>query len=306
MATKETVGTLPLIILLYDRAFVAGSFREALRQRWGFYGLLVLSWLLLGALMTQTQGRGGTVTLGRDVTVWMSLLTQSRAVAMYLQLAIWPHPLVLDYGDFVTDTVTGLGQVLPQFLLISALGGATLYALTRWPKTGFIGAWLFVILAPSSSFIPLLSQMRAEHRMYLPLAAVIVLLVIMLWRLAGRTAPVVVAVLALALGAGTIARNHDYRTALALWADTALKQPGNPRAHYSLGLELMRTGDRAGAQREYAEAVRLKPTYFAAHLGLAGLLLEEGRTVEAQSHDPPGAGNFQRRQQSRTGAVAQW
>jgi len=284
MATKETTATLPLIILLYDRTFVAGSFREAGRRRWGLYGLLALSWLLLAVLMGSTGGRGGTVTLNRDVTAWMSLLTQSRAVAMYLQLAVWPHPLVLDYGDFVTDTVRNLGEVLPQFVLVLALGCTVIGALVRWPRAGFVGAWFFVILAPSSSFIPLLSQMRAEHRMYLPLAAVVVPLVLLVWRFAGRAAPAMVATLAVALGAGTVARNHDYRAALVLWTDTVQKQPGNPRAHYSLGLELARSGDRAGARREYTEAVRLKPAYFDARLALAGLLFEAGEAAAAQPH----------------------
>ncbi len=47
VATKETVATAPLIVLLYDRTFVAGSFREAWRRHRGCHGLMALSWLLL-------------------------------------------------------------------------------------------------------------------------------------------------------------------------------------------------------------------------------------------------------------------
>jgi len=282
MATKETMATLPLIILLYDRTFAAGSFRESWRQRRWFYGGLVLSWLLLGLLMAPTGGRGGTITLGRDVTAWMSLLTQSRAIAMYLGLAVWPQPLVLDNGSFVTDTVTSLRQVAPQFLLVSGLALATAYALVRRPVLGFVGAWFFVILGPSSSVIPLLSQMRAEHRMYLPLAAMVVTLVALLWRYGRRFAPVVLGAWALALGITTVVRNHDYRSEQAIWADTAAKQPGNPRAHYSLALAAGRAGDLPAAEQSYREALRLKPGYVEADVALATLLLRSGRTDEAR------------------------
>ena len=34
MASKEVMATPPLIVMLYDRAFSTGSFRETLRRRW--------------------------------------------------------------------------------------------------------------------------------------------------------------------------------------------------------------------------------------------------------------------------------
>ena len=37
MASKEVMVSAPLIVLLYDRAFLAGSLREAWRRRYGFY-----------------------------------------------------------------------------------------------------------------------------------------------------------------------------------------------------------------------------------------------------------------------------
>ncbi len=62
-----------------------------------------------------------------------------------------------------------------MLLLVVVTG--TLGALWRWPVMGCLGVWFFAILAPSSSFVPLTSQTIAEHRMYLSLAAVVVLVV---------------------------------------------------------------------------------------------------------------------------------
>ena len=46
MATKETMVSAPVIVLLFDRTFVAGSFAEAWRQRWRYHGSLAATWLL--------------------------------------------------------------------------------------------------------------------------------------------------------------------------------------------------------------------------------------------------------------------
>jgi Flp pilus assembly protein TadD len=284
MATKEIMVSAPLLLLLYDRTFAAGSFKEAWQKHRWFHTATALSWLLLAGLMMQTGHRAGTVALGVGVNAWTTLLTQCDAVVMYLKLSVWPHPLVLDYGGYATDAVISLGQVWPQAVLLVALATATLHALVRRPPLGFAGAWFFLILAPSSSFVPLLTQARAEHRMYLPLAAIVLLVVILIHRFGGRAAPVIVGGLALALGATTVARNRDYQTTFGIWQDTVQKRPGNGRAHFNLGVELARAGDRVGAVREYEEALRLMPRYVEPHLNLFALFVQEGRLPEAREH----------------------
>jgi len=284
VATKETVATVPLIVFLYDRTFVAGSFREAWRRHGKFHALLALAWLLLAGLMWQTGGRGGTALWYEDATMGHSLLTQCRAVAGYLQLAAWPAPLVFDYGDYPADLVRGISEVWLPFLLITGLGAATLVALVKWPKVGFLGAWFFLILGPSSSFIPIITQLRAEHRMYLPLAAVVVLAVMALHRFAGRGAIVIATIFAVLLGGVTRARNEDYQSALGLWADTAQKRPDSARARNNHGLEMQHAGDAEGAIREYQAALEREPGYFDAHLNLATVLIENGRIDEGRVH----------------------
>ena len=49
MATKEVMVTAPLIVLLYDRTFLAGSFREAWRRRCGLYLALAATWGVVAA-----------------------------------------------------------------------------------------------------------------------------------------------------------------------------------------------------------------------------------------------------------------
>jgi hypothetical protein len=70
-ATKEVMVTAPLIVLLYDRTFIAGSFKDALRRRPWIYAGLAASWGLLACLIASTGGnRGGSIGFGISVPWW--------------------------------------------------------------------------------------------------------------------------------------------------------------------------------------------------------------------------------------------
>jgi tetratricopeptide (TPR) repeat protein len=315
MATKEVMFAAPILVLLHDRTFTAGSFRAALRRRPRLYAGLAATWLLLGWLVWREGGRSGTAGFATGISSWHYLLTQCEAIVHYLKLAFWPSPLVLDYG---VALVTSPAAVWPQLLLLLALFLATLFAIARRSAWGFLGAAFFLLLAPSSSVLPIATQTVAEHRMYLPLAAVIAAAVSLGWIAWGRRSLVLCAVAAVALGALTARRNTDYQSAVAIWRDTATKRPANARAHQELalalfgagrleealpefaialrlqpgyptgrfnhGLALAAAGRHAEAAAEFAEAIRLKPGMSEAHLGLGNELANLGHFAEAVPH----------------------
>jgi tetratricopeptide (TPR) repeat protein len=269
MATKEVLVSAPLIVLLYDRTFVAGTFREAWRKRWRFYAGLAGTWLLLGCLVAGTHGRGGSAGFGTHVTWWSYALTQFRAIVHYLQLALWPAPLVFDYG---TNLATRWVEIVPYALIVLLLVIGTAFALWRRPMIGFAGCWFFAILAPSSSIVPVVTQTMAEHRMYLALAAIVPLVVLGLYRLLGRGSALIFLALAVALGCVTARRNEDYRSPLAIWSDTVAKCPDNVRAHYILGDNLRLLGRSQEAITEFQTALQIEPRYAQAHNSLGNLL----------------------------------
>jgi tetratricopeptide (TPR) repeat protein len=278
--TKEIIVTAPVMVLLYDRTFVAGSFREAWRQRWRYYLGLAGTWLLLARLMTGLTQRG----VGFDHTVnwWNYALTSCRSVGLYLKLAIWPHPLVFDYGTN-NIVVQHAAEIAPYALLLAGLLAGTAIALWRWPVVGFAGAWLFLILAPTSSVVPVILSPTAEHRMYLPLASVVALVVLGLDRLMGRRSLILFAAMAVGLGCLTIQRNKDYSTIVSIWSDTIKKRPGNERAHLNLGIAFSRTpGRMPDAITEYQAALAIKPDFAEAHCNLGDALSQiPGRLPDA-------------------------
>ena len=283
MGAKEVMVSAPVIVLFYDRTFRAGSFGAALRRRAWYYVALGAAWLPLIALASGSGNRGATVGLGSGVSVGDYWLTQFPALIHYLRLTVWPQPLVFDYG---TAWVQSLASVWPSALAVLLLAAGTAWAFCRrepaFRALGVLGCWFFAILAPTS-LVPSNRQTLAEHRMYLALAPVVVLMVVggPLWLLRRRggvpagngAAWVGGGILALAvatgLGAVTVRRNRDYGNEERLWGDTVAKNPGNPWAHNNLGdAWLGEPGRTEDAVREFETALRLKPDLPEAHNNL--------------------------------------
>ncbi|AWI09707.1 tetratricopeptide repeat protein [Ereboglobus luteus] len=280
MASKEVMVSAPLVVFFYDRAFVSGSFRKAWAGRRAYYLLLASTWILTAWLALRTGSRGMTAGFNTEVSVWTYLLTQCQAIPHYLRLVFWPSGLVFDYG---TPLVTSLGEVWLRGLFIIVLLGATVWACVRKPKLGFLGIVFFAVLAPTSSFIPVATQTIATHRMYLPLAALAVLASMGVWKLGGRKAVQVFAVIAIALGALTFHRNLAYQSNLAIWSDTLAKLPEKDRARASNNLAhaLIDDGRAAEAIALCVEAVRLKPDFTQAYNNHGYALAKLGRFNDA-------------------------
>jgi len=278
MASKEIMVSAPLAVLLYDRTFVAGTFRAAWRRRRGLYLALAATWLVLAGCMLGSAQRGGTAGFGLGVSSWDYLLTQCHAIALYLKLSLWPHPLVIDYG---TDLVTRLADVALPALALLLLAAGTVIAIARRSAWGFLGAGFLAILAPSSSVVPLVTQPIAEHRMYLPLAAVVAALVVGLHGLAGRRSLLVWPAAAVGLGALTIQRNADYQSEVVLTQGALAANPRNDRAYLNLGTFASRAGKTAEAIAYYRAALKLNPNAPDTHFNLAAVLEKNGEAAAA-------------------------
>jgi len=281
VASKETVVTAPVLALLYDRTFAAGTFARAWQVRRKFYAALCSSWLVLAGLMLGAQQRGGTVGFGLGMVWWQYALKQCEAVTHYLVLSVWPHPLAIDYGNTV---ITNITRVWPQALVLGALLAATGWALVRRPMLGFSGAWAFLILAPSSSIVPLTTQTEAEHRMYLPLVALVALLVVTLYFWAGRRAYVLLGILSLVAGCLTFQRNEEYGTTVRLWQENIANQPEVARAHESYGIALTAARRLPEAEEELRQGLRLQPSFPDCENDLANVLVLQGKNAESIPH----------------------
>ncbi|MBU2489617.1 MAG: tetratricopeptide repeat protein, partial [Proteobacteria bacterium] len=154
----------------------------------------------------------------------------------------------------------------------------------------FLGVWFFLTLAPASSFIPLAFTAR-DRRMILPMAALAVLAVAGSWSLGRRFSEkrglglggaVLVACLAVSLGAATWVRNLDYASATSIWRDTVEKAPENYRAWVALGQAFQAERNREEARRAADKALALRPDLALAWVLSGSLYWDENRAAEAE------------------------
>ena len=288
MATKQVMVTAPVVVLLYDRTFLAGSFRGALKRRPFIYLGLAATWSVLILVMDGhlwTPGAAGFAERPA-VSPWEYARSQPGVLLHYLRLSVWPHPLVFDYYHWPAAPV-------PHTVALIGLLLATAWALRARPALGFAGAWFFVILSVTSSIIPI-ADPAFEHRMYLPLAAVISVLVIAgsegVDRVAaGRSATarplfVLAVLVGVALGATTARRNRDYASVTTLWQTVTDAAPDNLRAHINLGVAYFKTGLIEPAQASLEHALVLEPGSNRAKLNLAAVFIEQQRFIEASDY----------------------
>ncbi len=223
MGTKEVMVTAPIAALLFDRIYLAGSWAEVWRKRWAVHLTLLCSMALpfLSLYSTSTSAGERTIAFGAEnLTAWEYLRSQPGVLLHYLRLAFWPDKLCLDYKWPVADT---FAKIYPAGLLILFLLAGSLALLWRRPRIGFIAFSFFLVLSPTSSFIPI-DDLAFEHRMYLPLAAVVLLMVLAVYylfeRLQRREAnlrfvpPVILVLLLACLILRTSHRNREYASKL--------------------------------------------------------------------------------------------
>ena len=293
MATKETMVTAPIMVWMWYRVFGEG---QDDRPRWVLLAGLAATWSVL-AVLVYHEYRAPSVELERGV-VGSYLATQAAVVMHYLRLAVVPTPLVFLY---TWPLASSFAAVAPQAMLLTALVVLTIIGIVRRHPLGFAGTWFFLILAPTSSVLPIVTEVAAEHRMYLPLAAVVVCAVvgahviadlILTRRAAGlrvrRRAGLVGAALAVALvvtyGTATRARNRDYWSEERLWLDTVTKQPGNQRARVAYGVALSTAGRLADAEAQLQIAVDLVPGDPVAQGRLGAVQAAQGKVDPAITH----------------------
>jgi tetratricopeptide (TPR) repeat protein len=290
MGSKESMVTAPLLLAIYDRIFLYPSFRDALRRRGGYYLALAASWILLAALIWSGP-RSRSAGFSTAVSPWLYLLNQAEIVTHYLRLVVWPRGLVVIYG---VPRQLALVDVLPAAAFLALLGALTVWLLVTRPKMGFLGLWFFVTLAPASSVIPIATEVGADRRMYLPLAAIAVALVLAAdawWRRMmpstersarlGRRAGVVgLVVLLAALTAATLDRNREYTSTLLL-ARTTMERWPTPRAEHWLGIELLAANRR---EEGLATLRDVLPRDESAHYSLGMALYADGQLDDAVAH----------------------
>ncbi len=282
VASKEIVASAPLVVLLYERTFIADSWR-AVRRSWPLYAGLALSWLLL--VLLNAGGVTGLSDPRHHVPIDVWWMTQTKVLFLYARLAVWPWPLSIHYAsDFLRTFSAAWPWLAAAALLVVAIAAAV----WRRPAARFVVVAVALVLAPTF-VVPLPKMIAAERRMYLPLAGLVVLAVVGAYRLLTERAPhagarlgaALAAAVVVAASAVSVARLGAYESAVTIWDDAVRHQPRDAMAHYNLGVALADAGRADDARTQFEEALRLDPEHTGALDNLGMLLNGRGRTTEA-------------------------
>ena len=287
--TKEIAATLPVAVLLYEWYFFQDLSRDWLKKNLAFLiGLILLLALIVYFYLGGLPFEGIMESYrGRDFTVGQRVLTQFRVVIMYLGLLALPLPSRLNLLHNVTPSHSFIDPIttLLSFCAIVSLIGLAVLLAKRHRIISFCILWFFLHLAIESSVVGL--EMIFEHRLYLPMAGVAILLSTLLFSFQSgikRWSPFIAILIILSLSIGTVLRNNDWRDRTTLWNDVISKNPESYRAYYNLASEQRTLGKLDAAIENYAQALRLKPDHANAHNNLGFIFASQGQTEKAVHH----------------------
>lgn len=162
---KENAAQMPLMVLALEFTLLAALPRPRAWRIWAMPFLAAPALLLLAYVAW--VGINATGYFGRDFTPLERLLTEPRALFMYLHkiLAPWPSAIRLLYDDFPASRgLLSPATTLAALLGLAALAAAAWRLRTAAPLLAFAVLWFLSCHVLESSALPL--ELVFEHRNY--------------------------------------------------------------------------------------------------------------------------------------------
>lgn len=296
VGSKELGFLLLPLLLLYEACFHGtvwlDDFRRA-AQRAGLplTAVAVAAFALLVGWLGWTYAGGhfhGAETIpSRNFSGVERVLTQGRVQIFYLTLLLWPAPsrLSIDHDFEVSRSLIDPLTTVLAFLFIAATIVFALRSVRTRPRLAFpvLGYWLLHSMESG----PLNLELVFEHRMYLPMTMLALLLALNVRPATAKQAGASYAfllVVALLLAFCTYERNAVWGDPMRFHRDIAQKSPNKFRPQYNLGTQLGQRGlyDEAGDALE--QAIRIWPESSAAHNQLGNVYLMKAQPLRAERH----------------------
>jgi protein O-mannosyl-transferase len=286
LGSRENAAMVPVLWLAYDRLLAPGDAPARRRRLWRLHVPAIALVVAAGAFRVGAFLRDEAGALPREV--WRHFLTELPIFWRYLGLLLWPA------DQSLVHPAQRVASAFDPLVLVAAAGMVALAVAAwivrrRWPVEVFALLWFPLLLAPSSSFIPL-AELMAEHRAYLASAGIFLLAGSGFGRLLAwwqrtekrplRAPQVAFAVLAALLAVATMARNRIWEDPVTLWRDAATKAPLTWAPHFALGDALRDRDGCAAALAVYRRAVVLWPEDNRARINL-GICLAQTEQYEA-------------------------
>jgi len=274
---KEETIALPVFLLSYDVVF------RHRRPRVSYYlAMLGVQGLVAGRAFYMMPRVSAHPTVGYSVkglSAFSFALTEPRVIWSYLRLFVLPVGQNVDHDVALSHGLFSPPSTLPALLCLPALIGLLVWLAWRGNQVAFWALGFFILLAPTSSIVPV-QDVMFEHRVYFPLMGLVIAAAGLLGRLPKRLFAPAVGTILIVLLILTIVRNRVWHDEKSLWTDAAEKSPNKPRPLASAGATWL-TVDPERALRYFDHAVTLNPQDPNVHDGLGAALLGTGHAVDA-------------------------
>jgi tetratricopeptide (TPR) repeat protein len=288
LMSKQTVITLPLLLLLLDDWPLARVRRQDDPERWDTAALrrcvleklplLVLS-LAAGVMTVLAQGSAGVIADIDRLPPGERLANALVSGLAYVGKAVAPRDLAVFYPY---AGALPAGQVAAAGAAIVALTAGALALARRHPAVTVGWLWFGIALLPVIGLVQVGAQSMADRYMYLALVGLAVAvawgappLLAHLVRGSGlrrRILAVAACVAVAGLAAGTRLQLRHWQDSEALMRHALAATEANFIAHAHLGAALLGRGRAGEAADEWREAARIKPAYGTVANNLAWLL----------------------------------
>jgi Tfp pilus assembly protein PilF/uncharacterized membrane protein len=261
---KEHTAVFPALLLLTDYYWNPGFSLQGIRRNWKLYAPLLLAGAVGLALVWRVLNAASSAGFHlKDLTWYQYFFTQCRVIWDYLLAFLLPWGLNADHDFPISHGVIEHGAIFGLIALAAVTAIAWIYR-RRFPLASFGWLTFLLLLAPTSSFVPLQDPI-AERRLYLPFIGLLFITVEFLrrWKAGKTTLVSVLAVVLLAEAYVTYGRNELWGNAISLWKDTVAKSPNKLRPRFQLAFAEYQAGNCTGAVDDFGKAAQLRPPDFA-------------------------------------------
>ncbi len=267
--TKETALLLPALLLLF--AWLGK--REAVFK---MYFQLIAGWLVIGSLwlfmkMTAAPGLGET-TVNSLPDIASGLLGYIGKIVIPLKFAAIPVPR----DTSLVIALAGAGMLITGILMGLMNRRSFLFGL----------GWFLLFLAPNF-FSSTDYANFMEHRLYLPLIGLIIMVLeLKIWGVAAKRPAVsyaIYSIVLILLGVKTVVHAEDFKNENVFWDYAVRSSPSLYYVHDMQGRLFLQNGRLKEAERAFKKVIALKGDYPHGYNDLGIAQMSQGRYWEAEA-----------------------
>lgn len=256
--SKQNAASFPLAFILYEIFFIrkpdGGTCKKYIYTSLSIFLVAFIVIAFAGWLPAETD----QYTRLEYFTGQLGILPE------YLLLVIFPVGQNVDHFIILDDPLFGIAEIIGSLIFAGLLIiGALTFKKNKLISFGIF--WFFITMSVESGIIPIRDLMM-EHRMYLPLFGIGMVLAGIILRYVPKKSEILMylggVIVLFLLGFSTFQRNTAWASELSLWQDSYNKNPENPRAMVNLGNAIEDNAKFSASEFERKNALQKAITYY--------------------------------------------